>query len=70
MSQMGMQMPGGSRRVKGGQMDVYAVLAFLSVVALAIACVLVAGAAQKVGKDGGLFTLQESGKVQVKAAAK
>lgn len=65
MSQMGMQMPGGgARRVRGGQLDVFAVLAFLAVVALGVACVMVAQAAQKVGKDGSLFSLQPAAPTQ------
>lgn len=65
MSQMGMQMPGGARMRRGPSLDVFTALAFLAVVFLAVACVMVGNAAKKVGKGGEIFTLQEPGKVQI-----
>ncbi|MDX2148895.1 MAG: hypothetical protein SFZ23_15375 [Planctomycetota bacterium] len=65
MSQIGMQMPGGSRLRRGNQMDVYAVLAAIAVVFLLVACVLVGQAAAKVGMDGSPFARQEAGKVKL-----
>jgi hypothetical protein len=44
-------------------MDVYTALAFMAVIALAVACVVVWMAAGRVGKDGSAFSLQEPGKI-------
>lgn len=68
MSQFGMQMPGGKSR-RGSGLDVYTVLAFLAVVALAAACVVMYFAAMKVAPaDGGHpFAVHEKGQ-QIKIA--
>jgi hypothetical protein len=62
MSQYGMQLPGGQLR-RGASMNVYTGLLFLSVVALAAACVFVYLNAAKVGKNGQPLELQEKGRI-------
>ncbi|QOI99250.1 MAG: hypothetical protein HRU70_01595 [Phycisphaeraceae bacterium] len=57
MSQFGMQMP-ASRAKRGASLDVFAVLAFLSLVFLAVACVVMYQAASKISPDGTPFTFQ------------
>ncbi len=69
MSQFGMQMPGG-RAKRGSSLDVFTVLAFLSVVMLAIACGVMWVAASKVGKDGNAFEMQEKGRISLPAKAR
>lgn len=64
MSQFGMQMPGG-RSKRGATLDVFTVLAFLAVVALASACVVMWFAAAKVGANGNAFELQEKGRISL-----
>ena len=62
MSQFGMQMPGGKAK-RGSTLDVYTVLAFLAVVALAAACVVMYFAAMKVAPAdaGHPFAVHEKG---------
>lgn len=68
MSQMGMQMPGARVRRSGG-LDIYTGLAFVAVVFLATACVLVYQAGTKVGKDGSPFAIHDAqGKITLKPA--
>jgi hypothetical protein len=64
MSQFGMQMQ-GARASRGAAPDIYAVLAFVALVAIIGACVVMYGAAQKVGKDGSPIGLQESGQISL-----
>jgi hypothetical protein len=68
MSQFGMQMPGGKGK-RGSSLDVFTVLAFLSVVFLAVACGVMWFAASKVGKDGNAFELQEKGRISLSKRA-
>lgn len=62
MSQFGMQMPGGKGK-RGSSLDVYTVLAFLAVVALAAACGVMYFAAMKVAPvdAGHPFAVHEKG---------
>lgn len=69
MSQFGMQMPGG-RAKRGATLDVFTVLAFLAVVALASACVVMWFAASKVGANGNAFELQEKGRISLPSKAR
>lgn len=69
MSQFGMQMPGG-RAKRGASLDVFTVLAFLSVVMLAIACGVMWVAASKVGKGGNAFEMQEKGRIELPTRAR
>ncbi len=64
MSQLGMQMPGGSRRAS--TLNVYTGLLFLAVVSLATASVLVYFGAAKVGKGGDPFGIQDAKKIELK----
>lgn len=57
MGQFGMQMP-ASRGRRAGSLDVFAMLAFLAVVFLGAACVIVYQAATKLSPDGSAFSLQ------------
>lgn len=66
MSQFGLQMPGGQRR-RGSSLDVYGALAFVAVVFLLVACVVMFRAGQVVGPDGSAFGLQEKGQIKLKA---
>lgn len=65
MSQFGMQVQGGARR-RGSTPDVFTALAVLATVFLAVACVVMWGAASKVGAGGNAFSLQEPGKISLK----
>ena len=67
MSQFGMQMQ-GARGSRSASPDIYTVLAFVALVAIIGACVVMYGAAQKVGKDGSPIGLQESGQITLKQA--
>ncbi|MBX3389219.1 MAG: hypothetical protein KF691_07155 [Phycisphaeraceae bacterium] len=69
MSQFGMQMPGGRAR-RGSSLDVFTVLAFLAVVALAVACGVMWMAASKVGKNGNPFEMQEKGNITLPEKAR
>ncbi len=64
MSQLGMQMPGGSRRASS--LNVYTGLLFLAVVSLATASVMVYFAAGKVGKGGDPFGIQDPKKIELR----
>lgn len=67
MSQFGMQLSGG-RGKRSASLDVYTALAFIAVVFLATACVLMWVAGSKVGVDGGPFNLQKTGSISLKKA--
>ena len=58
MSQMGMNLPGATRR-RGATMDIYTGLLFVAVVALIAACAVVFINGSLIGKDGSAFGLQE-----------
>lgn len=58
MSQMGMNLPGATRR-RGATMDVYTGLLFVAVVALIAACAVVFVQGSIIGKDGNAFGLQD-----------
>lgn len=58
MSQMGMNLPGATRR-RGATMDIYTGLLFVAVVALIAACAVVFINGSRIGKDGSAFGLQE-----------
>lgn len=68
MGQFGMQLPGGKLR-RAASMNVYTGLLFAAVLALIAACGFMAQGAGKVGKDGGMFTPQEQGRITLKAPA-
>lgn len=65
MSQFGMQMPGGRVR-RSSAPDVFAGLAALAVIAMAVACFVMFQAASKVSPDGSPFSLQDSKKITFK----
>ncbi|MFN0010620.1 MAG: hypothetical protein ACKVS8_03140 [Phycisphaerales bacterium] len=64
MSQLGMQMPGGSRRAS--TLNVYTGLLFLAVVALATASVMVYVGAAKVGRAGDPFAMQDAKRIEIR----
>lgn len=68
MSQFGMQMPGRLKR--SASPDVYAVLAVIAAVFLAVALAIMYGAATKVGKGGNPFGLQDPKKIELPNAPK
>ncbi len=59
MSQMGMNLPGATRR-RGATMDIYTGLLFVAVVALIAACAVVFINGSRIGKDGSAFGLQDA----------
>ena len=59
MSQFGMQLPGGRAR-RGSSPDVFAGLAALAVIFMAVACFVMFTAASKVSPDGSPFSLQDA----------
>jgi hypothetical protein len=67
MGQFGMQMPGG-RGKRSASMDVYAVLAFVSFLAVGVACAVMFVSAGKLGVDGSAFGIQEAGKIKLTQA--
>jgi len=69
MSQFGMQMPGARLR-RSASPDVYTGLMVLSTAFLLAACIIMFGAASKVGKGGSAFTLQEAAKIEIAGAKK
>jgi hypothetical protein len=58
MSQMGMNLPGATRR-RAASMDIYTGLLFVAVVALIAACAVVFVKGSEIGKGGSAFGLQE-----------
>jgi hypothetical protein len=58
MSQMGMNLPGATRR-RSATMDIYTGLLFVAVVALIAACAVVFINGSLIGKSGSAFGLQE-----------
>jgi hypothetical protein len=60
MSQMGMNLPGATRR-RTATMDIYTGLLFVAVVALIAACAVVFVNGSLIGKSGNAFGLQEPG---------
>lgn len=67
MSQFGMQMPGGRAR-RSDAMNVYAALAFIAFVALAVACAYMWQAGAMIARDGNPLTgLQRKGGIQLPA---
>jgi hypothetical protein len=60
-----MQMPGGRVR-RGSAPDVFAGLAALAVIAMAVACFVMFQAASKVSPDGSPFSLQDPKKITFK----
>jgi hypothetical protein len=58
MSQMGMNLPGATRR-RGATMDIYTGLLFVAVVALIAACAVVFINGALIGKGGSAFGLQD-----------
>lgn len=60
MSQFGMQMPGGRSR-RSASPDVYTGLLFLSVAALAAACLVMYLSGQKIGPEGNPLAMHEEG---------
>jgi len=69
MSQFGMQMP-GARLKRSASPDVYTGLMVLATAFLLAGCVVMFGAASKVGKGGSAFSLQEAGKIELAAQKK
>lgn len=69
MSQFGMQMP-GARLKRSASPDVYTGLMVFATFFLLAGCIVMFGAASKVGKGGSAFTLQEPGKIELSAAKK
>jgi hypothetical protein len=59
MSQMGMNLPGATRR-RSATMDIYTGLLFVAVVALIAACAVVFINGSLIGKGGSAFGLQET----------
>ncbi len=59
MSQMGMNLPGASRR-RNATMDIYTGLLFVAVVALIAACAVVFINGSILGKGGSAFSLQDA----------
>lgn len=65
MSQFGMQMTGGRVR-RAASPDVYTALAVVAAIFLVVALVVMFTAGGKVGKGGSPFSLQETGKIELK----
>lgn len=63
MSQFGMQMPGGRAR-RGSSPDLFAGLAAIAVVFMAVACFAMFKAATRVSPDGSPFSLQKPGEIK------
>ena len=64
MSQMGMNLPGATRR-RGATMDIYTGLLFVAVVALIAACAVVFVNGSIIGRNGSAFSLQPAGESPV-----